>query len=279
MANTNNRVSVIIPCFNCRRTLRLAIDSLRNQSVPVLEIIIVDDGLSPAVEDIEGVKIIRISENKGVAFARNLGVKQAEGEIIVFVDADVVLDKNFIRNILFAYGPETSGVGGRLDDDGSYLIGRWRNIYLRQNFGDSVWERLPMLSGAVCSYRREVLIAAGGFDEGFLTNAEDVEIGIRLNQQSRILKYTPLAKARHLRRDSFPSLVKNMFKWYYWGYKAQLKHNLISRGKAGNLLKSLILECRSDLLDDILQRRNPVFAVLTCLNYFIKFVSFLLAVG
>ncbi|MFM6207508.1 glycosyltransferase family 2 protein, partial [Planktothrix sp.] len=86
------RVSVIIPTYNCDRFLPEAIDSVLMQTYQDYEIIVIDDGSTDQTcQVLESYKHkIRYfyQENQGSAVARNLGIKQAQGEFIAFLDAD-----------------------------------------------------------------------------------------------------------------------------------------------------------------------------------------------
>ncbi|MHB1094101.1 glycosyltransferase family 2 protein [Thiobacillus sp.] len=88
----NPRFSVIIPAFNAATTLARAIESVRAQSWPVHEIIVVDDGSTDATADVahrfgEAVRLIR-QPNSGVSVARNAGGVAATGDWLAFLDAD-----------------------------------------------------------------------------------------------------------------------------------------------------------------------------------------------
>ncbi len=88
----NPRFSVIIPAFNSAATLARAIESVRTQSWPAHEIIVVDDGSTDATADVaasygEAVCLIR-QENSGVSVARNAGAAAATGDWLAFLDAD-----------------------------------------------------------------------------------------------------------------------------------------------------------------------------------------------
>lgn len=98
------RVSIIVPAYNCASYLKRCLDSLVNQSYPNLEILVVNDGSTD-----ETVSIIREynakvtllnKENGGVASARNFGMQRASGEFILFVDSDDYLDTDCVEQIM-----------------------------------------------------------------------------------------------------------------------------------------------------------------------------------
>lgn len=89
-------VSVILPFYNAKDTLDDAIVSIKNQSYRNIEIILINDGSTDGdYEDYENV--IKIPENKGVYFARNLGIRNAKGDFICFQDADDVSQEDRIK--------------------------------------------------------------------------------------------------------------------------------------------------------------------------------------
>lgn len=89
-------VSVILPFYNAKDTLDDAIVSIKNQSYRNIEIILINDGSTDGdYEDYENV--IKIPENKGVYFARNLGIRKAKGDFICFQDADDVSQADRIK--------------------------------------------------------------------------------------------------------------------------------------------------------------------------------------
>lgn len=87
-------VSVIMPAYNCRATLKEAVDSVLRQEVP-LELIVIDDGSADPADDImeayaddSRVRYLKNQNNIGVSATRNRGVREAKGEWIAFLDAD-----------------------------------------------------------------------------------------------------------------------------------------------------------------------------------------------
>jgi hypothetical protein len=102
------RVSVITPCFNHGRWLRECVQSVRDQTYPAVETIVVDDGSTE--EDTKGylaeldesgdVTVIRMERNSGPSAARNRGIQQATGRYILPVDADNLLLPDAIERLV-----------------------------------------------------------------------------------------------------------------------------------------------------------------------------------
>ena len=99
----NYTVSVIIPTYNRASLLKRSIDSVLDQCFKPLEIIIVDDGSSDQTPSIlseytDKIKVITLTENRGVSYARNQGIKCAQGNWISFLDSDDEWKKDKLQN-------------------------------------------------------------------------------------------------------------------------------------------------------------------------------------
>ncbi len=93
------KVSIIIPAYNEEKVIGQCLESLENQSYKDIEVIVVDDGSTDkTIEKVKGLQLLK-QTHKGPGVARNLGVKQASGEIVVFVDADMTFDSHFIEKL------------------------------------------------------------------------------------------------------------------------------------------------------------------------------------
>ena len=100
--------SVIIPVYNCENYLDQCLDSVLEQNSPEIQLIAIDDCstdssrqiLSDKLGNIENAKIIFNEENKGLAESRNIGIDNAEGEYILFLDSDDMLVKGAIEKVL-----------------------------------------------------------------------------------------------------------------------------------------------------------------------------------
>ena len=115
-AETIPRVSVIIPTFNRADLVKQAVDSVLRQTVTDYEVIVVDDGSTDgtrqALEDVTPPVRYYFQKNRGVAAARNLGIEEARGEYLAFLDSDDLFEPGFLEAVLatFAAHPEAGAV-------------------------------------------------------------------------------------------------------------------------------------------------------------------------
>lgn len=100
-------ISVVIPIYNASSTIETILETLTQQTEKDIEVIMVDDGSTDASGSICRWIAQRDSrfhyfyqENAGVSAARNLGLREATGEFIAFLDADDVIDPNYLRELL-----------------------------------------------------------------------------------------------------------------------------------------------------------------------------------
>ncbi|MCK4433705.1 MAG: glycosyltransferase, partial [Methanomicrobia archaeon] len=102
-------VSVIIPAYNEENNIEKCLNSIKTQDYPKnkLEILIVDDGSTDNTRDVitNGFKYVHLYKNghNGKAFALNTGIKEAKGDIIITMDADTVLEKTAIKEMVYEF--------------------------------------------------------------------------------------------------------------------------------------------------------------------------------
>ena len=134
MKKIENLVSIIIPTFNEGKNIEKCINSLLEQSYQSIEIIIVDDRSTDNTKEI----LLKLSSEKselkilgqshlGPALARNKGSKEAKGGILVFMDADMTFDKDFIKELV---KPINEGKYKGTFSKNEY-ISNWQNIWSR----------------------------------------------------------------------------------------------------------------------------------------------------
>ena len=126
-------VSVIIPCYNEEKDIVKCLESLNNQSYKNIEIIIVDDGSTDrSLEVIKQFLKVRVlkQEHRGPGRARNLGAKNAKGEILIFIDSDMTFDTNYVENLIKPI----------IEDKNGRVIGTTHELEIVKNV-DNVWSR------------------------------------------------------------------------------------------------------------------------------------------
>lgn len=115
------KLSIIIPCYNCEKTLREAVDSCYKQSFSdgEFEIVMVDDGSSdktiPLMQMLanehDNIRLFYHEENKGGGAARNTGIAKAEGELIYCLDSDNIFASNSVKSMIeFLESEKVDGV-------------------------------------------------------------------------------------------------------------------------------------------------------------------------
>jgi len=98
----NIEVSIVIPCYNSKRFIERTIHSVLEQSISELEIIVVNDGSTDSsreiIERINDPRIRLINTvNNGVSKARNTGLQEAKGKLILFLDSDDLIPSNYLE--------------------------------------------------------------------------------------------------------------------------------------------------------------------------------------
>ena len=218
------RISVVIPVFNCEKTMDKCLQSLIGQEHDAFEIIIVDDGSTDGTVQIcrshGGVNVIS-RQRGGPSRGRNIGIETARGEFVAFTDGDCVPDSRWLAELEKGFaGPEIAGVGGdQLSPDDDTKTGKEIQGFLKAVgfLGDYVKDwKTPRETehNPTCNamYRRSVLLQVGGFDEK-LWPGEDVDLDYRIRKAGFKLVYNPGAVVRHYRPGTYRKFAAMMFRY------------------------------------------------------------------
>jgi glycosyltransferase involved in cell wall biosynthesis len=219
-------ISVIVPFYNAERTLGKCLSSIFGSDSEVLEVIAVDDRSTDSSLDIVrtfSCKVLR-SCKKGESFARNTGIDQAQGELIVFIDADIILEKDTLTKIRrhFAGESEVDAVTGLLSKKhfNKDFFSIYKNLYMNYIFMNMP-DRVTFLYGSIFVVTKE---AIESFDTSRILLTPDTELGIRLNKKGKKIILDKDIKVIHQKKYSLFSFIKNEFIVpFSWSY-VFLKH-------------------------------------------------------
>lgn len=225
-------VSIVVPVYNCENTIKMCMDSLLEIEYPKdkYEIIAVDNNSSDSSLDIlksYNNKIKVFSESKkGPSAARNAGIKQSTGEIIVFTDSDCVVDKYWLKNIVIPFlEPKSESIG--------VVAGKIKTLNSHSSIalsGDLIHDHKKAVSYDVpyaismnWASRKNVLSKVGYFDEDFI-RSQDSELALRIYRNGYRLVYVENAVIYHRNPDNFRELYNKGYLSGLYGVKTYHKH-------------------------------------------------------
>jgi len=188
-------VSVVVCTYNRAEYLDVCLLSLHRQSYPDYEIIVVNgpstDGTDRVLAKYPDIRVILQKELNGLSFARNLGIRVAEGEIVAFIDDDAVADAHWLDRLATGYtDQEVGGVGG-------LVYGPRRTHYhfdngiigkcgipdpIRDPAATAKKGEFAILMGTNCSFLRSALLEVGGFDPYFRYYHDESELCVRITK-------------------------------------------------------------------------------------------------
>ncbi|MAI32339.1 MAG: family 2 glycosyl transferase, partial [Rhodopirellula sp.] len=176
--------------------IKRTILSLRNSHYPKdkYEIIVVDNGSSDDTYEISTVladKVLRLIEGN-VGAVRNFGARNSKGEILAFIDADCLIENNWLDNINELIKNNANAIFGgtcTLSDESNWIEHYWL-------LGDAN-KRQRDLVGASIALRKALFFDLGGFSET-LTSGEDTEFSVRARSRNINIEINPLLSVVHM---------------------------------------------------------------------------------
>jgi glycosyltransferase involved in cell wall biosynthesis len=217
------KLSVIIVSWNQLHCLRRLIPQLlaQNPAADSYEIIIVDDGSTDGTVDwlssfdSRRVRVVNLVENLGRSAARNSGIREAKGELLVMIDGDHEVRRDFLRAHLDRHADERCVVVGE-SDYADYASCRALNHYLNGCGAVKLpaGSRLPgrYFLTRNCSLPRDVFSEIGIFDEHFTVwGGEDLDLGVRIEKAGVTILAEPRARALHNHQRHLKSHLENIF--------------------------------------------------------------------
>jgi GT2 family glycosyltransferase len=214
------KISVIIPAYNEEKTIRHCLDSVIQALPNNKEIIVVDnDSYDKTREIVKGftkVKLL-VEKKRGAAASRNRGLKEAAGDLIIFVDADVIVKQNtFIELLKCMHNDAVAGAGGMVESCNKVnLISLSQEPrFLGNSLLDTRIREVDNIPTAIVAYKAEILKNVDYFNEDYYLCGEDMDLSYRIRKQGYKLIVNPSSVGYHHHVFSTADLIR---KWFNYG--------------------------------------------------------------
>jgi GT2 family glycosyltransferase/DNA-binding beta-propeller fold protein YncE len=206
------KVSVVVCAYNASDTLPDCLDSLQRLDYPDFEVVVVDDGskdrtgeIAHAYESDPRFRVVDVRPNGGLSAARNVGLAHAQGEIVAYTDADVRVNPEWLTYLVQPFSsPDVVGSGGPnlVPSDDPWVaqcVARAPGGPTHVMLDDRTSEHVP---GCNMAFRRDALLAVGGFNPIFLRAGDDVDLCWRLQARGWKIGFAPAALVWHHHRST-----------------------------------------------------------------------------
>ena len=235
-------VSVVVCSYNGSRTLRETLAALERLDYPRYEVLVIDDGSTDATASIarefvhepepgtppdarrarfagalKGAPVRLIStENRGLSNARNLGMREARGEIVAYIDDDAYPQRLWLRYLAHTFmTTDHVAVGGpnvcpATDSEIARCVSHSPGGPNHVLITDTVAEHIP---GCNMAFRRQALLDIGGFDPQFRIAGDDVDLCWRLHDAGGTIGFHAAAMVWHHSRDKVRAYLRQQFNY------------------------------------------------------------------
>ncbi len=271
-------VSILVPAHNEKDTLEDAIKAISKVDYSNFEVILVDDKssdntlelmykLQKEYADQFKIKIVPIEHNQGKANAMNEGFAVSEGKYILGMDADSLLDKNSVKELLktLKSNDKLGAVAGKpVVRNRTTVLGRLQLleyigvIDIIKKAQSFLYGRINTVSGVIVGFRREALEDVGGWHTDVIT--EDIDITWRLYRKGWQVSYQPTMICWILVPEKTKNLIKQRRRWARGGMEVIAKNHDL-------LLHSTITQ-KALLYETIISSIWAVLTALSTISYF-----------
>lgn len=209
------RISVIVPVHNGGQTFCDCLAALQRTTYADWECVVVDDGStdgSGAWAAAQGTHVVQVTPKRGPAYARNCGAQAAAGDVLLFIDADVLVQPQTVGEVaaVMQAHPDVAALFGSYDAAPSQanFLSQYRNLQHHFVHQHSSPEASTFWSGCG-AIRRDLFLEMGGFDTVTypLPSIEDIELGYRLAAAGRRVRLEKTLLVRHMKRWTARSVL------------------------------------------------------------------------
>ncbi len=213
------QIRIVIPAYRASKTIEQCLTAIqRSTTVREFEVVIVDGGRNGNLHSLEfdfPLSVVKAGK-QNTGHSRNTGVGSFQGEIIIFIDADVQIYEDTIDQITdpIENGTADASIGSYSSDvDNLAFLGQYKQLYSSRIYSRRSGFVDDFFWTAIGAIKTTLFNELGGFDCDLKGNiSEDVEFGQRLTKQNARIKRIPDARGIHLKEHSLSSLIKSDFR-------------------------------------------------------------------
>lgn len=234
----HHRVSILVPCHNEGANVEETITAALAQRYPDFEVIAINDGstddtrtrLDALALQHEGLRVLHLDRNLGKANALRMGALAAQGEYLVCIDGDALLDEYATHWLVWhlCSGPRVGAVTGnpRIRNRSTLLgklqVGEFSSIIGMIKRAQRGYGRLFTVSGVISAFRKTALHRVGYWSDDMVT--EDIDVSWRLQLDHWDIRYEPNALAYILMPETLKGLWSQRLRWARGGVEVLLRH-------------------------------------------------------
>lgn len=231
------KISVVIPAHNEEENIGKCIESILENDYPYKQVIVVDDGSTDGTYAVanrykDSVLVVRRARSGLKAYALNYGLKFAEGNIIVVLDADTIMSRDALERIAAHFSEESliAGCGNLrvLNSDDNLLTKLQSYEYI---VGFEIGRRLQamfrtilILPGATSVFRKKILDSIGGYDPML---GEDFDLTLKLHKIKGKLDFLPEVYSWTEVPDNWRAWLRQRIRWHRNQIRTLIRHRNI----------------------------------------------------
>ncbi len=232
-------VSIVVPCYNEGLNAARTFGPLADMRYPDYEIIAVNDGstddtgplLNELAANIPRMRVVHLASNQGKALALKSGALAAQGEFLVCIDGDAVLDHHAVTWIMrhFLESPRVGAVTGnprvrtRSTLLGCLQVGEFSAIIGLLKRAQRIYGRIYTISGVIGAFRARALYDVGYWNQDTMT--EDIDISWRLQLAHWDIRFEPRALCWILMPETLRGFLRQRLRWAVGGGEALKKYS------------------------------------------------------